>query len=330
MAKRLLSHLINKPDALKLQAPISVVRKKMHTMVPTKEIQIPVKYGHIAAKLWGSSENRPIVAIHGWQDNAGTWDRLAPMLTEHSSILAVDLPGHGLSSWFPAGMMYNQWDMVKLILHLKDYFKWDKVSIMSHSMGALAGLRYACLFPDDVDYYISLDGLLSENCDFAEIKKMFPEWMKKGLFTQDLIDKQPPVYTLEEMTTIWHHGTKQSVALESAHYLLKRGAKQSEQDPTKYAFSRDFRLKYVLLTPELKEFAEDIMSRIKCPMLYVKALDSPYSVDEFAVELRDKILKKHEQSELHFVSGKHHVHLNNPERMAPLILEFLKKVNEKS
>lgn len=68
-----------------------------------KEIQIPVKWGHVAAKLWGDENEQPILALHGWQDNAGTWDPLAPILSKKRPILAIDFPGHGLSSWIPHG-----------------------------------------------------------------------------------------------------------------------------------------------------------------------------------------------------------------------------------
>lgn len=68
-----------------------------------KEVQIPTDWGHIAGKLWGSGQQRPILALHGWQDNAATWDTLIPLLPKDISILSIDFPGHGLSSWYPKG-----------------------------------------------------------------------------------------------------------------------------------------------------------------------------------------------------------------------------------
>lgn len=63
-----------------------------------------MKWGHLACKLWGNEHERPILALHGWQDNAGTWDPLAPLLCNKRPILAIDFPGHGLSSWIPEGI----------------------------------------------------------------------------------------------------------------------------------------------------------------------------------------------------------------------------------
>ena len=66
---------------------------------------------------WGSKTKQPVLALHGWQDNAGTWDKLSPYLLPEISILAIDLPGHGLSSHYPPGQMY--------------YLFWDGVYVVS-------------------------------------------------------------------------------------------------------------------------------------------------------------------------------------------------------
>lgn len=36
-----------------------------------EEIQIKFPWGHVAGKWWGPKNVRPIVSLHGWQDNAG-------------------------------------------------------------------------------------------------------------------------------------------------------------------------------------------------------------------------------------------------------------------
>lgn len=50
--------------------------------------------GSIAAKWWGSKTKRPIILAHGWQDNAGSFDTLIPLLPSEFSYLAIDFPGH--------------------------------------------------------------------------------------------------------------------------------------------------------------------------------------------------------------------------------------------
>lgn len=39
-----------------------------------EEIEIPVPWGKVAGKWYGSRNRQPIIALHGWQDNSGTFD----------------------------------------------------------------------------------------------------------------------------------------------------------------------------------------------------------------------------------------------------------------
>lgn len=102
-----------------------------------QEVEIAVPWGHIsgmlltflkcvsnfdcAGKWWGSRLKQPIIAIHGWQDNAGTFDKLAPVLRDSGfAVFAIDLPGHGLSSHMPLGQFYYLlWDGVQIIRYWK-------------------------------------------------------------------------------------------------------------------------------------------------------------------------------------------------------------------
>lgn len=225
--------------------------------------------------------------------------------------------------FFITGMHYYAWELPRLILFLRDYFKWDKISLLCHSMGSIAGLRFATMYPDDVDFYIAVDSLIVDDYDLDKVADKIPKMMQKINLAQTRLDQEPPLYTPDEIAKVWHLGTQKSVSLESARILMKRGSKPSKHDPNKYYFSRDSRLKYWLFTPESKLFVETIVKRLKCPTLYMKAIDSPYASDEFSVEMREVIARNNSNFECHFVPGTHHVHLNNPEIVFPLILKFL-------
>ncbi|CAK1552088.1 unnamed protein product [Leptosia nina] len=300
--------------------------KGIHTeSTPVKEIKIPVPWGHVAAKLWGGENQQPMLALHGWQDNAGTWDPLAPMICDKIPILAIDFPGHGLSSWLPAGVQYYPWDLPRLILTIKEYFKWNKISILAHSMGSIAGMRFACVFPDDVNFYIAVDNMIYDDYDLNQVVEHFPKIMRKMQLAQTRLQSEPPAYPMDELIKIWHLGTTKSVALDSVKYLAERGVKPSSSDPNKFYFSRDGRLKNIIFHPENKHLVEALVRRLKCPTVYFKAIDSPYASDQYSVEMREVVERNNPLFESHFVPGTHHVHLNNPESLAPVILEFLRK-----
>ncbi|MDA9840190.1 alpha/beta hydrolase, partial [Porticoccaceae bacterium] len=50
------------------------------------------------AKEWGRSGYPPVIALHGWLDNANTFDRMLPHM-ENLHVIAVDLAGHGRSDF---------------------------------------------------------------------------------------------------------------------------------------------------------------------------------------------------------------------------------------
>lgn len=80
-------------------------------------------------KWWGPTDEQPIVAIHGWQDNSGSFDNLAQLLPSNVAILSIDLPGHGFSSHLPDGQFYYVfWDGVIILRRIIKYYKWNKVS----------------------------------------------------------------------------------------------------------------------------------------------------------------------------------------------------------
>lgn len=42
------------------------------------------------AKIWGPPDGHPVFALHGWLDNAGSFDALIPLLPSNLRIVAVD------------------------------------------------------------------------------------------------------------------------------------------------------------------------------------------------------------------------------------------------
>ncbi|XP_018319176.1 probable serine hydrolase isoform X3 [Agrilus planipennis] len=96
----------------------TVAARKIATKREVCEIRIPVQWGHVAGKWWGPRDKRPILALHGWQDNAGTFDRLIPYLPFETPVLAIDAPGHGLSSQIPHGMTYHGTDILRLLYEI--------------------------------------------------------------------------------------------------------------------------------------------------------------------------------------------------------------------
>jgi len=112
----------------------------------------------ISAKQWGSS-GVPAIALHGWLDNAASFDALAQGLPE-LQLLALDLPGHGLSDHKPASGSYAIWDDLRFVLAVAEQMAWPKFVLIGHSRGAIMASLLAGAMPERISHLICLDGFL--------------------------------------------------------------------------------------------------------------------------------------------------------------------------
>ncbi|KAG7196535.1 hypothetical protein KM043_018558 [Ampulex compressa] len=288
------------------------------------EIQIPVPWGHISGKWWGPRDMQPIVALHGWQDNAGSYDTLAASLLPDLAILCIDLPGHGYSSHLPIGEFYYVfWDGVLTLRRIVKHFKWAKVKLLGHSLGGAISFLYAASFPDEVDALVCLDIASPSVKNPAKIVEITGDYVDKFLKYETLTNENMPCYEYEEMIDIVEDAYTGSVTRESAKILMKRGM-QSAHTANRYYFSRDPRLKVALLGSLSMDLVLAYAARIKCSYLNIRAVpglkfDEPENYHSVLAQIKTSARKY----EYHEIEGTHHVHMNNPERVAPIIINFL-------
>jgi len=142
-----------------------------------EEITFNVKGLKIAAKTWGDPQKKPVLALHGWLDNAASFDFLAPLLTEKYYIVALDLPGHGHSAHLPAHGVYHFIDGVVHVQQLVEHLQWKKYSLLGHSMGSGIASLLAGVTPDAIEngWFIEVLGALSrpENAVVSHLQNYF-------------------------------------------------------------------------------------------------------------------------------------------------------------
>lgn len=291
------------------------------------EVKIEVPWGYIAAKWYGSQhQKRPIVMLHGWQDNAGTFDTLIPLLSPEFSYLSIDFLGHGFSTWLPRGMCYTLMNYVQVLNFIRRHYKWEKISLCGHSMGACVATLYASLYPDRCDLLIAIDATVKPLEEDGYISLM------QG-YTDDFIvldgknqsGAEPPTYAYEEIIERW---AKQSnVTYEGVEYLAKRGIKQSKVDSNRYYFTRDIRLK--LIDFGRSTIPDDIhyklIERVTAPHLFIKAGKSTVYEGADGVHRAVDIFKATNPKFRWIIvrDGGHHLHLTHPMLVSELISHFI-------
>lgn len=292
------------------------------------EVKIPVPWGHIAGKWWGRKDVRPILGIHGWQDNCGTFDTIAPLLPKHIGFLAIDLPGHGLSSRIPDGSLYYNFDYVILIRMICKKYKWDKISLLGHSLGGVMSFLYAATHPEDIDMFIAIDGFKPNTSTPSETLDALSKDIESALVADERnrSKSEPPSYTIDELIERAHLGSRRSIAKETAHHIIVRGVARSKLNPDKFFFTRDARLKSNIPTSATLETSLEMVKNFKFPYVAIQATKSSFSnlgkdLDAFFGHLKEN----NQFFEHHMINGTHHVHLNEPEKVIDIINNFINK-----
>lgn len=291
-------------------------------------VKLQIPGGYICGKWWGPKNVRPILGIHGWLDNCGSFDRIIPLLPPEYSYLVFDLPGHGISSKYPAGMIYSYYDTVVLIERIRREYGWEKLSLMGHSLGGICGFFYAALYPSNLDLFIALDSFEPYIIEQVGLMKVNVEsLLNEQDRMRDEHESEPRSYDYEELLDKVVQGSHSSVDRESAKYLLTRNMKKSTKYPKKYYFNYDRRLRGF---DRVSRHVEDILhyaQHICCPILYCLGNDSYLRVLNFknTEPVREFLLANNPDFQLKFGPGNHHFHLTHPEGYAEDIGMFIRK-----
>lgn len=292
------------------------------------DIEIEVPWGKLSGKLWGSENEQPILAVHGWQDNAGTFDSLAPLLLKNaSSILAIDFPGHGFSSWLPPGMMYTELVYMSTINRLKRYFGWKKIKILGHSLGAQLAFWHTSIFSEDTEFVIAIDALKFFYLNPPQFNAFFIKGMD-DFYKLENSEYANRSYTKNEIMERWKQNSASVINNTEIQTLMTRGARETPEG--KFVLTRDPRTKFFpLTTPFTHSHMQECARCIGCPYLYIKGEQSPYFDQEKNVYDILSIMKEHNK-DVHFVKvpGEHHLHISNAEQVAHHINKFLEKYNK--
>ena len=118
-----------------------------------------------AAMAWGDPGKPPLLALHGWLDNAASFAPLAPRLADTFYVVALDLSGHGRSDWRSADATYQVYDDLPQIRGIVEQLGWSSFALMGHSRGAVIASLFAAAFPELVSRLVLLDGVASSSLE---------------------------------------------------------------------------------------------------------------------------------------------------------------------
>ncbi|KAI4586090.1 hypothetical protein R6Z07M_005470 [Ovis aries] len=294
------------------------------------KLKLAVPWGHIAARAWGSHQAAPVLCLHGWLDNANSFDRLIPLLPKDFYYVAMDFGGHGLSSHYSPGFPYYHQNFVSEVRRVAAALKWNRFSILGHSFGGTVGGMFSCIFPEMVDKLVLLDSSPLA-LDTNEVDNLLTCKRRaiEHVLQVEASRKPAQAVSPEEMLQGFLKNNSH-VGEACGKHLLQRG---TTQGATGVWLNRDRRITW----PEhcfdfvSRELFVHYIKNLQAHVLLIKATEGYYALRRendgnrepmmFVSSSLKSVLK--ERFQYVEVPGNHYIHMNQPQQVAGIISSFL-------
>ncbi len=281
-------------------------------LIPPADLRLETALFPLAALAWGEESAIPVLALHGWLDNAASFANLGPLLAG-VRLVALDLPGHGHSPHRPPGIAYHFVDSVADVMAAADALGWERFSLLGHSLGASIAAFTAAACPGRVRRLALIEGL----GPWSGEPERAPAQLAEA--TGQLLTRartRPPSYASLEEAARARQGAG-DLGWEAALALARRGTRVTRSGRVTWRSDPrlTFRSPLYLTEDQVRAF----LAAIPCPALLIRGaqgLDSPraHLAERQAVvrDLRVEILP-----------GGHHLHMDRPRAVAEVVGEFL-------
>ena len=265
----------------------------------------------IAGLSWGDHDSVPLLALHGWLDNANSFAVLAPLL-HGRRVVALDLTGHGYSDHRSADATYNIWDDLPQILGIVDELGWESFDLLGHSRGGIIATLFAAAQPQRVKTLTLLDALMPEPMTADAVPTQLARFMNER---GSLLRRKPRRFA--DLTEATAARADKGLQLDAARLLTERSVKQVAGG---FDWTGDARLRGASALKLTAEQIQAVLAAIIAPVLLLMAEDGHARHPELMAWASTHIARL--QSET--LAGGHHFHMEeNAPLLAQRIVQFL-------
>lgn len=267
--------------------------------------------GDIAILELGNPEGVPVLTLHGWLDNAASFEPLA-RCSDRFRWINIDLPGHGKSAHRPLGCIYHFTDYIADLHSILTDMDIEKCNLVGHSLGAGIAAMYAAVFPNTVKRLVLIDGIgpISGNDDDS-----LQQFRSAMSFLVKDSGNSPNFYKSWEQLVAKRRAAG-DIEKSSVEALLTRGA---AWEGDRLMVRSDIRLKHHSPIYMSQGKVLSILSGIEAPTLLILAKDGLVA-GRATTNQRIKAVKN---ISVVTVEGHHHVHMDDPKCMVGEIENFL-------
>jgi pimeloyl-ACP methyl ester carboxylesterase len=245
----------------------------------------------------------PLLALHGWLDNAASFLPMAPILAGYD-LVALDLPGHGRSFHYPDDAEYSLFSTILDLLAAADTLGWERFSVLGHSMGGAIASVLAAAAPDRIErlFLIEALGPLSASEDTTASRLRDAVAQRRALDSKrKRVFADPELAVQARMHTI-----VATLDEASSRLLIERGIRAVEGG---YEWSSDVRLTLPTAVRMSEAQVHDCLHAIVCPVALLVADPTP---PYFTPAFRDARVTRVPQIRCVSMSGGHHLHMTHP------------------
>lgn len=287
--------------------------RRMRELGDMRELWLNPAFGTLAALEWGEPDAPPLLALHGWLDNAASFAAVAPLLARNFRVVALDLPGHGRSAHLPEGVpRYHIVDYVDQVLDAADALQLEQFHLLGHSLGAGVASLIAAATPARVQKLASIEGLGSLADDGSQTLKRWRDAQAQ----RGLSRREPRVFAHVE-DAIAARVAVGDLESHEARATVVRGLREVEGG---YMWSADPRLRLTtplrMDEPQLRR----LLAGIESPTLLLLADPATSYLADAMMQARAGCVR---DIRVQRIGGRHHLHLQHPQEVAERVLAFL-------
>lgn len=262
-----------------------------------EELRIDVGAGRTIAGKRFRGGRLPTIALHGWLDNANSFDAFAMAMPE-LDLFALDFAGHGYSDPRPSDVGYWGWLDVQDVIAVADRLGWSRFAIVAHSMGAEYSTQLVGIYPERVSVQICIDGYVE-----ATTHDTVLDGVRENLDAclSDSGGNMRPYPSLDAMA----HRLEQAKQIEfaAARALVERGHRRVEEG---FVWSTEARIRRTHTQRQPDEIVMALARRTRAPTLLVTARGGE-DWFQHSLALVRPLLRDFEEVSL---DGPHHLHMS--------------------
>ena len=139
---------------------------------------VALKDGELAYQKEGKGK-QVLVFLHGLSSNSDAWYRNIEELKENYTCYAIDLPGFGKS--YKKAAAFSPTYFAEVLHEFSEKMKLKKFTLVGHSMGGQAALKFAILYPKKLKNLILVAPAGIENFTVTEGNMMMMITTKEGV-----------------------------------------------------------------------------------------------------------------------------------------------------